>query len=59
LRNAARLPELRNSVLITMPTEKYRLSVQLHKAKMKMRDLLFPQRNGNNVTVRGRVAQRK
>jgi RNA polymerase sigma-70 factor (ECF subfamily) len=34
---------------------------QLHKAKMKMRDLLFPQRNGNSrhVTVRGRVAQRK
>ena len=34
---------------------------QLHKAKMKMRDILFPQRNGNssNVTVRGRVAQRR
>jgi len=33
---------------------------QLHKAKMKMRDLLFPQRNGNSshVTGRGRVAQR-
>jgi RNA polymerase sigma-70 factor, ECF subfamily len=34
---------------------------QLHKAKMKMRDLLFPRRNGNssNVIVRGRVAQGK
>ena len=34
---------------------------QLHKAKMKMCDILFPQRNGNssNVTVRGRVAQRR